>query len=219
MDYQIPFKFLRNSLVMFVLAFGIVALIASGGGDDGGDDNSQDEPPLTGNAILDIQIIDGGLLSSSPPAAPEGFTLLNYDINEGSAHNYVWLYYKVGKADGSEGMPISEIYTVNELDGEEPQGGTKVPVSVNGDIGGIWLYYIKASRPVARSIVIYNASEAVKVYGPPEAEGNYKTVWVEELSDDDSDAPSNFGVPADAQDLNEGAGPFSDYIYIGYGTD
>jgi len=204
--------------MIFIVVAGIICILASGGGDDGDDDDAQDEP-LTGNAILDIQIIDGGLLSSTPPAAPEGYTLLNYDIYEGSAHNYVWLYYKVGKADGSEGMPISEIYTVNELDGEEPDGGTKVPVSVNGDIGGIWLYYTKASRPVVRYIVIYNASESVKVYGPPEEKDNYETVWVEELSDGDSDAPSNFGVPPDAQDLNEGAGPFSDYIYIGYGTD
>lgn len=116
-------------------------------------------------------------------------------------------------------MPISEIYTVNEQDGEAPQGGTKVPVSVNGDVGGIWLYYIKASRPVARSIVIYNATEAVKVYGPPEAEGTYKTVWVEELSDDEWGEPDSYGVPNDAQNLNEGRTIFSDDIYIGYGTD
>ncbi|MBN1626395.1 MAG: hypothetical protein JW944_07705, partial [Deltaproteobacteria bacterium] len=195
---------------------GIICILASGGGDDG-DDDTQDEP-LTGNAILDIQIIDSGL-SDIPPAAPEGFTLLDYDINKGTLQDYVWLYYKVGKADGSEGMPISEIYTVNENVGEEPHGGTKVPVSVNGVAGGIWLYYIKASRPVVRYIVIFNASTWEKLYGPPEEAYNYETVWVEELSDDDRDALPDFGVPADAQDLNEGAGPFSDYIYIGYGTD
>lgn len=76
-------KFLHNIFMIFLIAFGLITLISSGGGDDGGDDNAQEET-LTGNAILDIQILDGGMLSSTPPAAPEGFSLLNYDINEGS---------------------------------------------------------------------------------------------------------------------------------------
>lgn len=201
------------------LAFGL--LQASCGGGDGAEDTS---PPanLTGDAILELQLVDGGG-NSTPPAPPAGFRLLDIDLNQGTGGNYIWLYYRTGKADGSEGQPISRIYTVDEYDHETPQGGTKLPVDLNAGspfVGGrpLWLYTVKADRPVARCVVVINRTKDKLEYGPPQAAGKYQIEWVRELVPDNLSPPSGYGVPADAQDLNEGESYLlyvSDYIFIG----
>jgi len=219
-------SFLSSKLLFLAL---VSCLLQSG---CGGDSSNVSPPPnLTGTAIVGLQIIDGGPAGSggTPPTPPAGYTLLNIDLNEGTGGDYIWLYYKVGKADGSEGVPVSRIYTVDEYDGETPQGGTKLPVNLNENVFGgsvhepLWLYYLQASWPVARCVVVYNATENVIRYGPPEAEGKYQVVWGEELKPDSLKNPTAYGVPPDAQDLNEGESfpPFaiSDYIYIGYCKD
>lgn len=204
------------------LAFGLLQGSCGGGGDDG----APAPEPLTGDAIVEIQLVDGGR-NSTPPAATAGFRLMNIDLNEGSGGNYIWLYYKTGKADGSQGQPVSRIYTVDEHDGEVPQGGTKLPVDLNAGtpvVGGLplWLYTVKAERPVARCIVVDNRTKGKRVYGPPEAAGKYQIEWVRELSPDTLGSPYT-DLPTDAQDLNEGESIFpvflSDYIYIGYCKD
>ena len=181
--------------------------------------------------MLEIQLVDGGG-NSTPPAPPAGFRLLDIDLNEGSGGSYVWLYYRTGKADGSEGQPVSRIYTVDEHDGEAPQGGVKLPVDLNAGshiVGGVplWLYVVQAERPVARCIVVDNRgigsnSTGKRVYAPPEAAGKYQIEWVRELNPDNLSQPFA-DLPFDAQDLNEGESflPFfvSDYIYIGYCRD
>ena len=225
---RIPFL-LSN---LFILAF-VFCLIQFGCGGGGGDGESTPSPPanITGDAILDLQVVDGGSWQSggTPPAPPTGYTLLNIDLNEGTGGNYIWLYYKVGKADGSEGEPVSKIYTVDEYDGETPQGGTKLPVNLNENAHGgsvhepLWLYYLKSSWPVARCVVVDNRTKGKKAYGPPEAEGKYQIVWVEELLPDEWKTPSEYPQPPDAQDLNEGESfaplVLSDWIFIGYCKD
>ena len=222
---RIPFL-LSN---LFPLAF-IFCLIQFGcGGGGGGDGESTPSPPanITGDAILELQVVDGGPVEGggTPPAPPAGYTLLDIDLNGGSGGHYIWLYYKVGKADGSEGEPISKIYTVDEYDGETPQGGTKLPVNLNE--GGpsshepLWLYYVKSTWPVARCVVVDNRTKGKRVYAPPESEGKYQVVWVEELLPDKYGSPYN-DLPTNAQDLNEGESSLfymSDYIYIGYCKD
>ena len=218
--------------LFFLLSFAfILTTCGCGGGSD--DDGSSPSPPpnITGDAILELEVVDGGPVGGggTPPDPPAGYTLLDIDLNGGTGGNYIWLYYKVGKADGSEGQPISKIYTVDEYDGETPQGGTKLPVNLNE--GGpsphepLWLYYLKASWPVARCVVVDRRSadgtNHQRKYGPPEAEGKYQIVWVEELLPDNLNPPySEF--PSNAQDLNEGESfllAISDYIYIGYCKD
>jgi hypothetical protein len=49
--------------------------------------------------------------------------LLPIDLNDGTGGHYIWLYYRMGRADGLEGTPIGEVYTVNEVDGETPLKG------------------------------------------------------------------------------------------------
>ena len=210
----------------FLLLSAAFFLPACGGG--GGDDNPMPPPNLEGSAITGIEVVDGGL-NSTPPAANPGYTLLDIDLNDGTGGDYIWLYYKVGPADGSEGTPIGEIYTVDEFDGETPtKGGTKIPVNLNAGptIGHdpLWLYYINSSWPVARCVVVANETKKITKYGPPEAEGKYPVVWVKELLPDDLKTPETFPEPPDAQDLNEGEsmpllGFLSDYIYIGYCVD
>ena len=164
----------------------------------------------------------------TPPDPPAGYTLLDIDLNEGTGGNYIWLYYKVGKADGSEEEPISKIYTVDEYDGETPHGGTKLPVNLNENAYGgsthepLWLYYLKSNWPVAPCVVVDNKTKGVRKYGPSEAEGKYQIIWVEELLPDNWKTPYP-DLPSNAQDLNEGESLpplfISDYIYIGYCKD
>ncbi len=222
----------KESFLILVLVVVMLAAGGCGGGGGGSDSGGPVKPEnIEGDAILDIRIVDGGS-NKTPPAPPAGYALLDIDLNGGNTGgNYIWLYYKVGKADGSEGDPISKIYTVDEFDGEkDTQGGTQLPVNLNnGDIvkshEPLWLYYIKSDWPVVRCIAVYqrNGTSKVVKYGPPEAAGQYDIVWVEELLPDDLKSPYD-DIPPDAQDLNEGqSNPFillmSDYIYIGYGID
>jgi hypothetical protein len=202
----------------------LFGLLQGGCGGGGGGDVT---PPaaLTGDAVLEIQLVDGGR-NSTAPAAPAGFRLMDIDLNEGSGGNYIWLYYRTGKADGSDGQPVGRIYTVDEHDQETPQGGEKLPVNLNEGspfVGGVplWLYVVKADRPVARCIVVDNRTKGKRVYGPPEAAGKYQIEWVQELLPD-SLSPPYPDLPDHAQDLNEGESSIfylTDYIYIGYCKD
>jgi hypothetical protein len=209
-----------------VLAMALVFGLLQGacGGGDGADDTL---PPanLTGEAILELQLVDGGR-NSTPRTPPAGFRLLDIDLNQGTGGNYVWLYYRTGRADGSEGQPVTQIYTVDQHDGETPQGGMKLPVDLNAGspfVGGrpLWLYVVKASRPVARCVVVDNRTKSKRVYGPPEAAGKGQIEWVRQLSANGLSPPYP-DLPRDAQDLNEGESyllVISDYIYIGYCKD
>jgi len=195
-------------------------------------------PGLQGEAVVGVTLRDGGCATcgGTPPAPPPGYELLDMDLNDGTGGNYIWLYYQVGPADGSKGRPIGELYTVDAYDGEKPKSvGTKIPVDLNAGSpfspphGPLWLYSVEATSAVARCVVVANlgankgSDVPVIKYGPPEAEGQYRVVWVQEL-EPDSWKNSTPGYPADVQDLNEGeSNPFffilSDYIYIGYCVD
>lgn len=213
-------------LFRFILMLSIFAVfLGCGGGGSSSDDNGGSEEIPSGEAILDIQLIDGGPLGSggTPPAAPAGYTLLNIDLNDGTIGNYIWLYYKVGKADGSEGEPLSAIYTVNVTDNETPHGGTQLPVNLNNDDLSpneptLWLYATKAKSPVVRCIVVYNYTENIIKYGPPEAEGKYKIIWVQDQTTDHIGYTNeDLGLTVDAQDLNEHE--LGSFVFIGYGVD
>jgi hypothetical protein len=190
-----------------------------------------------GQAIVDVYVQDGGGLGSGgvPPAALPGYELLHIDLNESTGGHYIWLYYKVGDAFGDEGVPLREIYTVDEYEEETPyKGGLNAghlgPVNLNA--GGVvehdplWLYKVlEGTGPVIRCIVVANETIGQTVYGPAAAEGQYDVVWVEELIPDNLHPPSG-PYPDNAQDLNEGESfifppvfEISDYIYIGYCVD
>ncbi len=212
--------FSANLFLCFMVA---IVFSCGGGGGGGGDDPVV--PDRSGDAVIGLTIADGGF-SSTPPAVPQGYTLLPIDINAGYSLGplaYVWLYYKMGPADGSQGAPLAEIYTVNQNDGETPldPNDVQVPVSVDGNnrTSPIWLYYRTATEndPVVRCVVVANQSKGITAYGPPEAEGRYRVVWVEELDPDSWKTPEEYPQPADAQDLNEGQ--LGDWIFIGYCTD
>jgi hypothetical protein len=178
-------------------------------------------PDKVGHAFLDIYLSDGGWNGTpSPPAA--GYVLLPYDLNHGSGGHYIWLYYKMGRANGADGTPIGAIYTVNQGDGERPvHGGTGLPVNLNaGPIVGheLWLYTLPATRTVMRCIALANPTDGSGLHAPPETAGVYPIHWVEELIPDSLKTPFP-SYPPDVQDLNEGEGAWTDYLYIGYGAD
>jgi hypothetical protein len=213
------------ALSIIVIQFFIVS--CGDGGDDSVPDSSSDNN--TGVAIIGLTVIDGGdaLSGGTPPPEPEGYTLLPIDLNEGTGGHYVWLYYKMGLADGSQGDPIGEIYTVAEYDGETPisEDDTKLSVNLNGEgnANPLWLYRSTSTGAVIRCIVVANETEGKTVYGPPEAAGKYNVIWVEELDPDSWKTPSGYPQPSDAQDLNEADSPifprWADWIFIGYCVD
>lgn len=226
------FQMLRFIGLSCVFVFGLMTIIGTGGGGDGGGGDGDGESTLPtsieGEAVIGLTVIDGGdaLSGGTPPPEPEGYTLLPIDLNEGTGGHYVWLYYKMGPADGTQGTPISEIYTVAEIRGETPisEDDTKLSANLNGegDQTSLWLYYSASSGFVLRCIVVANETSGVTVYGPPEAGGQYNVIWVEELDPDELKTPSTFPQPPDAQDLNEKDGFIpgsSDWIFIGYCTD
>ena len=214
-------------LMALSLAFFLGCDGSSGGGDDSDSDSSYD---TTGTAIIGLSLIDGGdaLSGETPPPEPEGYTLLPIDLNEGTGGHYVWLYYKLGPADGSQGNPIGKIYTVNEYDGETPinNADIKLPVNLNGEGSTklLWLYQSTSTGPVVRCIVVANETKRKIAYGPPEAAGKYNVIWVEEIDPDEWKTPSDYPQPPDAQDLNEHQSVvfppiLSDWIFIGYCVD
>ena len=154
MKNQKPILYVTLGVFLVIL---MLCVGCSGGGSDDGDVGANEVAPdtIAGDAILDLYVVDGGH-DGTPPDPSAGYTLLDIDLNEGTGGNYIWLYYKMGKADGSEGEPVSRIYTVDEYDGETPQGGTKLPVNLNhcdnvtGGHEPLWLYYMRSSWPVAR---------------------------------------------------------------------
>jgi len=180
-------------------------------------------PGNDGTAIIRLTVMDSGF-SSTPPTPPAGYTLLPIDLNEGTLGTYVWLYYKMGRADGLDGTPIGDIYTVHESDGETPISADdiKIPVNLNGTTAAsnfLWLYYSISTGNVVRGVVVANETDNDTVYGPPGVETQpYTEVWVEELLPGTSKTPSGYPQPPDAQDLNEGFSLIS-YIYLGYYID
>ena len=231
---------------LWLIAF--VALLAAGcsGGGDGPEfwNNEQDDPsdpippPNTaGEAILDIQLVVhpvplGG--ASPDPNAIPGFTLLGADLNEGSGGDYVWLYYKTGKADGSEGRPLGEIYTVDATDGETLKDveDTLIPGNLNSGTpvegNRIHLACRHTSWPVVRGIVFANVDDTGDtvsiVDAPPGIASRYPVIWATERIRGNWAVGPEGPWPNDAQDLNEGTSwlfppILSDYNYIGYCVD
>jgi len=186
-------------------------------------------PGKYGLAVLDVYLRDGGAPlfgGSEPPSPNPGYEVLPIDLNGGTGGDYIWLYYRLGRADGLDGTPLGEIYTVDEYGRESPyKGGTKLPVNLNeGGNGGhdpLWLYKVKATDTIARCVVVANDSRGVTMYGPLQAEGQYDVVWVEEIIPNSLKALPPY--PPDAQDLNEGESnlfyPLTDFIYIGFCAD
>jgi hypothetical protein len=182
-------------------------------------------PGKTGSAIIGLAVTDTGL--SSTPFAPPGFMALDIDLNGGTLlpGYYVWLSYRLGRADGLEGTPVGMIYTVHESDGEKPLSASDIRVDVNLNGGSavansLWLYYRPSTgSQVVRCVVVANESDSETVYGPSIARMAYSDsiTWVEELNPDSSKTPSEYPQPPDAQDLNEGQG--GDWIFLGYAVD
>lgn len=127
-------------------------------------------PDKYGHAFLDVYLVDGGWDGTPPPPAA-GYVLLPYDLNHGSGGHYIWLYYRMGRANGADGTPIGAIYTVNQGDGERPvYGGTGLPVNLNaGPIVGheLWLYTVPATSTVMRCIAVANPTDGGTLYAPP----------------------------------------------------
>jgi hypothetical protein len=236
----------RTRTILLTAFLALLAAGCSGGGDGPEFWNNDYEPPsdtmpapnTAGDAILDIQLIArpvqlGG--ASPDPNAIPGYTLLGADLNEGSGGDYVWLYYQTGPADGSEGRPLGEIYTVDETDGETVKDveDIKLPVNLNSGTpvegNRIFLACCDADWPVVRGIVFANVDDMGEtisiVDAPPGISSRYPVIWATERIEGSWDGViPNAPWPSDAQDLNEGTSwlfppILSDYNYIGYCVD
>jgi hypothetical protein len=167
--------------------------------------------PEVGTALVGLRVEYTS--GSSPPVVVDGYRRLPVDLNAGSGGGFVWVYYKLGKDDGSDGVPIGRIYTVDPSNGETngPGGPCAVDhagacIDLNKSVGGdfIYLHYLTDAANPIRAIVVQSGSSLF--WGPAEA-GN--------LYDRDSDVKwcTHMNDPLRRQDLNEGAGGKS--IYIG----
>ncbi len=227
----------RSFLILLLVLSLSTGFFAFGCG--GGDDDERPplpQPNLAGTAVLDLKLLISN--NGAPPAdAFPGYTPISMDLNEGTGGDYVWLYYKLGMADGSEGVPISEIYTVDETDGEnvKSENDTQLSINLNSNsaLNGdkIYLAFRNSDWPVVRGIAVanydnYDDTTVIK-YAPPSVENEYPVVWVQEQLKGDlsSSPPGPWG--AAPQDLNEGTSWLAtfpliyvtDYIYIGYCVD
>ncbi len=158
---------------------------------------------------LDVQNTYG---SSNPaPELSNGYKLLNRDLNIGAGGDFIWIYYKLGPDDGSEGEPITGIYTVNTNNGEtNPTGGTLIPVDLNDGAGGDYIYlgyFTGTDDPIIRSIAINNRAEKTSTGDFVYSEGGESSYyfWVTQQT------------TVKMQDLNESAG--GHFVYLGYSHD
>jgi hypothetical protein len=154
--------------------------------------------------IVGLQVLVAGR-----PAAElaDGYELLNINLNAGTGSDSddIFIYYKLGPDDGSEGQCITEIYTVDTSNGEgNPGGGTLINLDLNQGAHGDYIYlgYFRqaGARPV-RGIAVKDD------HGTAYSQGGsgYDYLWV-----------THQGT-ALMQDLNEGSG--GDYVYVGYSYD
>jgi hypothetical protein len=129
---------------------------------------------------------------------------LNINLNAGtrSDSSDIFIYYKLGPDDGSDGQCITGIYTVDTSNGEtDPAGGTRIDLDLNQGAGGdfIFLGYFKqaGAKPI-RGIAVKDDHSTANTEGG----SGYDYLWVTHQGS------------ALMQDLNEGSG--GDYVYVGY---
>jgi hypothetical protein len=146
--------------------------------------------------------------TSAVPQTLDGYQLLNQDLNAGAGGDFMYVYYKLGPDDGSQGACITRIYTIDTTDGEANiPGGTSIGVDLNATVGGDYIYLgflQEAGAEPIRSIVTFDR-EAAKYTFSAGGGVEFEYSW----------APQQ-GMST-AQDLNEGAG--GHFVYIGYTTD
>jgi hypothetical protein len=234
---------MRRRAEALLLAASMIMLvsIAGGCGSDSGGGGTPAAPArpavVEGTAILDVKLVNAPLVIGTQPTPPaiEGYTLLDMDLNDSTGGDYIWLYGKVGPADGSEGTPLGEVYTVDKTDGEtlKSEGDTQLGINLTTNSIGvgdeIYLAFRHAAWPVVRGIAVANVdyakgTEVIK-YIPPEVKGIYPVYWVQQRPSTPlprNGEPGHFGYYP--QDLNEGTSTIipphmTDYIYIGYCLD
>jgi hypothetical protein len=169
-------------------------------------------------AIVDLRVEYN---NESPP--DPGWTKLDVDLNGNLFivhYPPIHLWFKMGRDDGSEGIPIDRIYTVNTTDGEDdPHGGecaggiTADCLDLNKGAGGdfIYLYYTKGLADPIRAIMVESIESdgpTRQRWGPAEA-----GVWYER--EDLTWCEQRCCPPGQRQDLDEGVASLHD-IYIGY---
>jgi hypothetical protein len=155
-------------------------------------------------------IVGVDVLAAAQPAAEltGGYKLLGMSLNVGVAaeSSGLWLYYKLGPDDGSDGQCLTGLYTVNTSRGEtDPEGGTRINVDLNQNAGGgdtLYLGYVRQPGAEPLRAIALRDTDAT-VYSDGGAASSY--LWV---------APAGSSVP---QDLNEGAG--GDFVFMGTSCD
>jgi len=187
-------------------------------------------PSTQGMAVLELRVWTETYPGEPQPGdAWPGWSAIPNDLNGGTYGPAIHLYYRMGKADGSEGIPLGELYTVDETEGEALKAGDDVWIEGNlnaGASGGGHVIYLACRHgdwPVVRGIAVANVDpddDTVSIaYAPPEVEGQYPVIWLKERRDTAWRPCKDGPWTCDAQDLNEGMGYWTDWVFIGYCVD
>jgi len=214
----------QASIVPTALALGLLVLLGGCGFGTG-----MPPPNVEGMAVLELRVWTETYPGEMPGDAWSGWSAMPSDLNGGTEGPAIRLYYRMGRANGADGTPLAELYTVDETEGEalKARDDTWIDGDLNaGTSTGGHVIYLACRQdrwPVVRGIVVANVDPddytAQIAYAPPEVEGQYPVIWLKERRDTAWSPCPEGPWTCDAQDLNEGAGWWTDWVYIGYCVD
>lgn len=148
-------------------------------------------------AIVDLTVISG---NSSDIRAPEGFTRVNQDLNQGAGGEYIYLCYKEAYTVGPFITDIT--FVVGDSPGvAAPAGYTKIDVDLNKGARGKYIYlcFCRGEGPPIQTPLKFIVDDT-----------SLPAITAVPLPAPDQPATGQYSMIA--QDLNQGAG--GKYIYL-----
>lgn len=171
-------------------------------------------PPEPKLCILDINVQFGANVAD--PLLIEGreYFRLPADLNASVGGAYIWIYYLLGYDNDETFTPLSEICTIDQTDGETlaalpGEGWVQLVGDLNSGAGGdyITLAYRRSSYPADKLLTGLRVEHIAK-------SNNYFTQYTSELNSWYAVTQGYGGTLK--QDLNEGSGGWTIYLYYTY---
>ncbi|MDT8401316.1 MAG: MAC/perforin domain-containing protein [Bacteroidales bacterium] len=159
--------------------------------------------PTPRACILDLKIVEGSNSANPYKVNGRDYYRLNYDLNNGSGGPYIFIYYLSGLENDTI-TPIAEVATINTSDGESlqnlPAGFQMINWDLNRGVGGDLIYLAYRRRnDYSDALVTGLMVNSVNSFGT-----SGLNIWYVVTAGYTSPTP---------QDLNEGAGGSTIYLY------